>query len=411
MKPIACIALWWALVAPGAQAQDWLPEPALANAAIAAQPAVRASMSRVDSAGAQARARAVGPHEFEMSAIPQVRHADADGGTRRYDEFEAQIGRAFRWPGKVTLDRQIGEHGLSAAELRLNDARHQAARTLLERWIGWLRASERADQAGTQAASLARERTALARRVQLGDAAQKDLDLLDVELAQSETARLAAQGALADARAALANDFPTLPLPERAPQMGEPHEMQESPDIWIKRIIQRSHEIAAIEADAAQADALAARARADRLPDPTLGLRVMNDRGGAERAIGLVFTMPIGGRRRAALADAEGANAAALHGDAAAMRRDIQREAEQTVRMVEQARSQWLAQQRALAASSAASRRIRRGWELGELPLSDWLLAERMHRQIAFAEASARADAEQARLRVLVDSHDLWHGE
>ena len=137
----------------------------------------------------------------------------------------------------------------------------------------------------------------------------------------------------------------------------------------------------------------------------------MNDRGGAERVLGLVFTMPIGGRHRAALADAEGANAAALHGDAAAMRRDIEREAEQTVRMVAQARTQWDAQQRALLASTEASRRVRRGWELGELPLSEWLLAERTHRQIALAEASARVDAEQARLRVLVDSHDLWHGE
>ncbi|MFZ2235138.1 MAG: TolC family protein, partial [Dokdonella sp.] len=64
-----------------------------------------------------------------------------------------------------------------------------------------------------------------------------------------------------------------------------------------------------------------------------------------------------------------------------------------------------------LAASNEASRRTRRGWELGELPLAEWLLAERSHRQIAFAEASARADAEQAHLRVLVDSHELWHGE
>ena len=93
------------------------------------------------------------------------------------------------------------------------------------------------------------------------------------------------------------------------------------------------------------------------------------------------------------------------------MRRDIEREAEQTVRMVAQTRRQWQAQQRALLASTEASRRVRRGWELGELPLSEWLLAERTHRQIALAEASARVDAEQARLRVLVDSHDLWHGE
>lgn len=411
MKLLAYIVLLLGLGAPLAQAQDWLPDPALADAAIAAQPAVRAAMRRVDAASAQARARAVGPHEFEVSAIPQVRRADVEGGTRSYDEFEAQIGRAFRWPGKVALDQEIGERGVSAAELRLDDARHAAARALLERWIGWLRAAERVDEAQAQTVSLDRERTALARRVQLGDAAPKDLDMLDVELAQAEAMHLSAQGGLADSRAALANDFPTLPLPARVPSVGEPRELPETPDTWVKRIIDRSHEIAAIEADAAQADAIAARARADRLPDPTLGLRVMNDRDGAERAIGLVLSMPISGRHRAALADAEDANAAARHGDAAVMRRDIIGEARQTVRMVEQSHRQWQAQKRALAASSQASRRILRGWELGELPLADWLLAERTHRQNVFAEASARADAEQARLRVLVDSHELWHGE
>ena len=137
----------------------------------------------------------------------------------------------------------------------------------------------------------------------------------------------------------------------------------------------------------------------------------MQDRGGQEKALGLVFSMPIGGRHRAALADAENAHAAALHGDAAVMRRDIQREAEFVVRHAAQLRAEWQARQRALDASAAASTRIRRGWELGELSLSEWLLAERVHRQIALDEAAARVDAEQARLRVLVDSHDLWHDE
>ena len=411
MKSIACIVLLFSLAASGVHTQEWLPDPDLVDAAIAEQPTVRAASRRVEAAEAQARARAVGPHELEVSVVSQVRRVDAENRIDRFDEYEAQLGRAFRWPGKVALDRQIGEHGISASELRLDDARHAAARELLDKWLAWLRAGEHASQTEMQLSSMTRERSALARRVQLGDAARKDLDLLDVELAQAEAMHIVAQGDLADTRAALANDFPVLPLPGRVPSIGEPLQLPESPETWVSRIIERSHEIAAIQADADQADALAARARADRLPDPTLGLRAMNDRGGAERVLGLVFTMPIGGRHRAALADAEGANAAALHGDAAAMRRDIAREAEQTVRMVAQARKHWLAQQRALSASADASRRIRRGWELGELPLADWLLAERTHRQIALTEASARADAEQARLRVLVDSHELWHGD
>lgn len=408
MKWMACIVF---LLASGAQAQDWLPDPTLASSAINAQPLVQAAMGRVDAAGAQARARAVGSHEIEVSALHQVRRIDEVGGDRSYNEFEAQVGRAFRWPGKVALDRKIGEHGLTAAELRLDDARHQGARNLMERWMDWLRADELAGEAEARAVSLGDERSALARRVELGDAASMDLNLFDVDLAQAQAARVTAQGELVDAHAALASDFPGLPLPQRVPSIKEPLELPLSPAEWIARIVQRSHEIAAIESDADKADALAARARADRLPDPTIGLRLVNDRGGAERALGLVFSIPIGGRYRSALGDAEAANASALHSDSLAMRRDIQREAAQTVRLATQRRDGWLAQQHALAASSEATHRIRRGWELGELPLADWLLAERTHRQIALAEASARVEAERARVRVLVDSHELWHDE
>ena len=38
-------------------------------------------------------------------------------------------------------------------------------------------------------------------------------------------------------------------------------------------------------------------------------------------------------------------------------------------------------------------------------------MAERMQRQIALNETEARIAAEEARLRVLVDSHELWHDE
>lgn len=411
MKRLLALALA-ALCAPSAAcAQDWLPPQQLVMKSIDAQPDVKAAMHRVDQATAQARARAVGNYEIETSVIAQQRRADEPGGVVRYQEWEAQLMRGFRWPGKVALDKQIGDAGILAAELRLDDARHQVARRLLEQWTGWLRAAARAEQAAAQIESLKRERQALARRVQLGDAARKDLDLLDVDIAQTEALGLAVAGELSSARAALANDFPTLPVPEHLPNLAAPPDLPETAAHWIARIVQRSHEIEALEADATQADALARRVRADRLPDPNLGLRLMQDRGGQEKALGLVFSMPIGGRHRAALADAENAHAAALHGDAAVMRRDIQREAEFVVRHAAQLRAEWQARQRALDASAAASTRIRRGWELGELSLSEWLLAERVHRQIALDEAAARVDAEQARLRVLVDSHDLWHDE
>ena len=397
------------LAAPCALAADYLPDPELVGRSIAQQPEVRAAAARVQAARAQARMQALGSHEFEVSGVQQQRKVEDMPGIDNFREWELQVSRRLRPPGKARLDNAIGQYGLEAADLRQQDAQHQAARHLAQRWMGWLRAAAVAEEAERQYASLLRERDALRRRVELGDAAHKDLDLMEVELAQAEAQRLAADSTQHSAHRAMAIDFPLLPLPEYPPTLPEPDALQESDAVWIGRIVDRSHEIGALAKVAEQQEAVAARARADRFPDPSLGLRVLNDRGGAESVIGVVLSVPIGGRYRRAVGAAEAAEASARHDDTAIMAREIAREAELAVREAGSTVMQWRAMLAARTASTAASTRQRRGWELGELGLSEWLLAERNSRQISLAEIMARADAVEARLRVLVDSHELWH--
>lgn len=401
--------LW--LASAVASAQSWLPPPAVARTAIEAQPDVGAARARVDTAQARARALAAGPHEFQLEGARLRREVDEPGLHQRFIETELTLNRAFRLPGKAALDRRIGAAGIAAAELRLDDARYQAARRLLGDWMDWLRAGEHQRTAEAQLRLLETERAGLARQVALGAAARKDLDLMDAEVAQARARALAAQTAVRSTREAMHSDFPGLPIPEVAPAVDPPQALPETPQVWIDRIIARSHEIGALQADAEQADARAARARAERIADPSVGLRRLNERGGVEQVTGVVLSFPLGGRQRSASAQAEAANAAALYGDAAAMRRDISREAVVTVTAATALVEQWRAQQAALAASAAALQRVKRGWELGDVAVSEWLLVQRQHAQLAATEADARADAEQARLRVLVDAHELWHDE
>lgn len=201
------------LAAPCALAADYLPDPELVDRSIAQQPEVRAAAARVQAARAQARMQALGSHEFEVSGVQQQRKVEDMPGIDNYREWELQVSRRLRLPGKARLDNAIGQYGLEAAELRQEDAQHQAARHLAQRWMGWLRAAAVAEEAERQYASLLRERDALRRRVELGDAAHKDLDLMEVELAQAEAQRLAADSTQHSARRAMAIDFPLLPLP------------------------------------------------------------------------------------------------------------------------------------------------------------------------------------------------------
>lgn len=386
----------------------FLPPDRLIAPALTAQPEVRAAAARLAAAAAEQRALDVGSYETEATVIPQRRDTAAEG---RYREWEAQISRRIRLPGKARLDREIGAHGRRAADLRLDDAEHQAARRLLQRWMDWLRTGAVVRSAEARQALIERERAALARRVQLGDAAVLDLDLLQAEQARLQAAALAARAAATQARARLDSEFPQIPVPERMPVLPDPQPLPGGPEPWRQQIVARSHEIGIAEEEAARQEQVAERVRADRRPDPSIGLRLLDERGGRERALGVVVSVPLGVAYRGALARREAANADALAAEAVGMRRSIEQEAAATVREAEDRWRQWQAAQAALRAQLAATARLRRAWELGETGLADWLLAARNEAEAAEVEAVARVDALEAGLRVQVDSHELWHPE
>lgn len=411
LSALACAA--FAAAALPAHAQDFLPPADRAHAAIGAYAEVRAADSYVVAAQEKARALAAGPHDTLLTLMT-LRRSVSDAATAnrkaRYGEWEVQLTRAIRLPGKATLDREAGAHGVAAAELRQGDAEHQAARTLLASWMGWLRADAAAAAARTRRDSLARERDTIARRLQLGDAAQRELDQIAAALAVAEAELRQAEADVHAQRLALGANFPQVPVPERAPPLPEPAPL-EQPQSWIDRIVSRSHEIRAAEEIAAERDTLARRANADRLPDPTVGLRTFSERDGMERGIGLVVSIPFGGARRSAEARAQAAAAEAARSETDAMRRDIARDAQLDVARAQVAVELWQAARDARAANSASFARQRRAYELGEIGVAERLQAERLDVESALAELRARADAHEAALRVRVDSHELWHPE
>ncbi len=399
-------ALLWLCLVPVSRGQSYLPPAERVMEAIEQQAEVLAADERAAAAGAQARALALGGYEFEASLTPQQRRTQTEGN---FDEFEVQLSRQFRLPGKAPLDREIGSRLKAVADLERNDTARAAAQRLLELWMQWLRTAAMNEEAQTQQRSLQTEQAALARRVQIGDAAQLELDLINAELAQARAMALRSTAAVTATQRALNNDFPQIPLPQRAPSLPDPTPLVEDRDAWIERIVSNSYELQKHQQDAARQEAVAARASADRIPDPNIGLRLLDERDGQERSVGLVFSMPLGSRHRRELATAEHATALALKRDTDAVRRNLAREAHSLVVRTSDALAQWQAQQQAREAMASAAARVQRAWELGEIALTERLLAERRARETAYQELAARADAHEAQLRVRIESQDLWH--
>jgi len=383
------------------------PEPA-ARAAVDAHPDVDTARARLDLARAQGRELAAGPHEFTVGGYASNRQVRNDMG---YQEFGLDVSRAIRLPGKAALDRAAGTAGVKAAEDMVDDARHQTGLALSDAWYAWIEASSVLDLDRQTEESLRRDVAALQRRVELQDAAVVELEQVQAALAVASTRRAQSEGQYEAARLVLMRQFPNLPIPAQRPDLPPPPALDPVASEWPQITVDHSHEIAIARFQAEQAEALASRARLDRRADPTVGVRALSEFDGREKSLGVFFSMPIGGARRSAIADAEAARATAARVNLAKIQRESRALGEYNAANSEATRAAWRSAASAVEASDAAARRITRGFELGELDLAAMLLANRQVYDARRAEIAARTAAWRAVTHLRLDAHDLWHDD
>ena len=421
---IALLAGGVLLLAPGAMAQQveplasvstgptaisdamGLPDSARVIAALDSHPSVLAAIARTDASRAQARALARGPHEITVNGIYSRRSIQQE---RTYDEYDGQITRAFRLPGKTRLDKEIGRYGVVAAQNSAEDVRHQAALLLAETWWDWLAAGMQARLDAKAVETYERLAAAARRRVELRDAARLEADQAQAML---EATRLAAQrsaGEVALARDTLLAQFPGLIAADaQPPEVPTPAYDPDGVARMGRLVVERSHEIAAADALASQAGASADRADAERIADPTLGLRLFSERGGMEKGAGATFSMPLGGGHRKALADQAEAQASAALAEVTATRFEVDARARSDMTGARYAFSAWDRARQGLDAQLAALAKLRLGYKAGEIDLSDELLGERQVLDALRDEAAARSEAMRRLTRLRVDSHSIW---
>lgn len=388
-----------------ALAEPGLPDDAMVASALDDHPSVVAARARLKAAQAESRALRKGPHELTFSGSYIRRSVDLEG---KFDEYDAQLTRAFRLPGKARLDREIGEFGVEVAENMAEDARHQAALLLVGHWFDWLSASAQARVDRTAVTNYEKSLAAIRRRMELRDAAQLDVDQAEAALGEARMAAEQSAGQAAIARTRLAAHFPGLALPDEAPELPvpsiDPGELERLHDL----VPANSHEIAAAEAEARRMASAAERARQDRLADPSIGARLFSERGGEERGAGILFSIPLGGGHRKALADQAGADALAAEAEARLARFTVRETADADLADARYRIAAWQRSREALDAQVAALLKLRRGHDLGEIDLTDLLLGERMVHDAFRGEASTRAEALRAITKLRIDSHSLW---
>lgn len=399
IAPIACL-----LAAP-LMAEPGLPSPETVQRALDEHPSVIAAHARLEAAQARAEGLRKGSAEFTVQGSYTRR--DVSGGNQ-FNEYEAQLSRPIRLPGKARLDRAIGLHGTEVAENVAEDARHEAALLLAAHWFDWLSAST---QTSIDQAAVANYESALAavgRRRDLRDASQLDVDRAEAALADARRSLAQSSGLAMLARTRLEAQFPALAVPVNAPEVPMP----EIADAHLSQlgdlVVVNSHMIAAAEAESARMSAVAGRAQADRIADPTVGLRVFSEFGGLERGAGVVVSMPLGGGHRRALASEASAGASAARAQEQLARFDVSETAKADVIEARFRITTWQRARESVEAQMAALHKLRRGHQLGEIDLADLLLGEQMVHAAFRIEGEARTEAMRAIAKLRIDAHDLW---
>lgn len=405
-RPIL-LGLLLGMALPGpllAQRAD-LPPPELVATALDNHPTVLAATARLSAARAQADMLRAGPHEVTVTGSYLRRTVDVEGG---YNEFDTTVSKPLRLPGKASLDRKAGAFGIDAAQNRMEDARHQTSLMLAGLWYDWLTAEALARTNAESVAGLERAMTAVKRRVELRDASPLDADQAASALALVKGQLADAQALAAAARVTLAATFPDLPLPLAAPALTEPQVSVQGFETLRDLVIERSHEIGAARAEADRQSVLARRAKADRVADPSLGVRLFSERGGMEKGAGIVASIPIGGRYRARAADEADAVARSAALEMSVVQREVEATANADLSNAKMRLAVWREVAEAGKRAQAVTERTARGYTLGAIDLADLLYAERQAQDTRRAEINARSEALRAILKLEIDSHVTW---
>lgn len=381
-----------------------LPPPVVVEAALKNSPEVLGAQAGIKVGEAVRRRLQAGEHEVTVRMMGQRRSVNP---SERYREWDVGVERAIRLPGKAALDSKMGEAEVARSHTLYGDALHEAGRGLLKAWFSWNKERAQAQQWSDQIELLKNQSGIAAKRVRAGDAPRLESDLADAAVAQAESALYQARLRQQVAANELGQRFPGISLPAAVP-VSSPQPLQRGLEYWKEDILKHNHELSVARNEAALGRLHSERSSADKLPDPTVGLRFSGERDSAERIVGLQVSIPFPGGARSARADEGRALAEMAAQREAAILRKVTAEAVNSFAAAQAAYGGWQSAQSAADKMRSNAELMARAYALGEMGLPEVLTARRQALEANLAAALARLDAAETRYRLLLDAHQLW---
>jgi outer membrane protein TolC len=389
---------------PQETAHDLLLLPtAVVRPLIDQDPLVAAARAGLDAARQDAGLLTDSPYEWTARVTTQRRTIETGP---RYNEWNAGIERTLRLPGKARADGSMAQATLDEGEARYGEALHQTARELLGLWLDWGHAEQAHALALIHLQASQENLRIVEKRVKAGDASKLDASLARAELAEQQRAGIDIKTAAAVAWARLHARFPGFSrdfsaFPAALPLVGEG-------TLWHKRILAQSDELKIAEAQWQKTQAHGARMRAEKIPDPTVGLFTASEVGGRERLTGIMFSMPIPGSQRSRRAT-KAVNADEMSRQEVELKkRQLDAAIGASLASAQGTYEGWQIAESGAADMQDNSRLMARAYTLGEADLQSLLTARRQAATAAQNALSAKVAASRSYYALLVDAHLVW---
>lgn len=386
-----------------------LPSTTEARKILAQDPHVMAAHARQGIASTESQQLKSSSYQWSVRLAGQQRRYEdvAASGGNKSDEWNAELQRPFRLPGKASADRRIGEAGLAEAEAGIGEATHEAARSLAALWLDWTGANARLQLMQEQEKLAQEDLDALNKRLKAGDAARMDKGIAVAAKATARRSVIEAETDVAEARARLETHFPGIDL-QAAPQLATPVLLDGELAQWQERIQQHSDPIRMARARVEKAKQEAGRARSDKLPDPTLGVYTASESFGNERVIGLSISMPLPGRYRSLEAQKAAQNVSLEEQALENESRELMAAINASHAISRGRYHAWRAAEEAATEIRSSADTMAQAYALGEADLQSLLLARRQRVDAEVALLGARLDSLRANYLLLIDGHYLW---
>ena len=366
-------------------------------------PGVAAARAGLDVALQEAGILDKSPHEWTARVLSQQRRLETGP---RYNEWNAGLERTIRLPGKAAADRNIGKATVDESQARYGEALHEAARVLMALWVDSLAAERARELAESSLQSAQASLAAVEKRARAGDASKLDVSIARAELAEQRRMDNDAKTQAAAAWSRLSTRFPG--VKRQVTALPIPLPIGEDAAFWRERILAESDELKVMQTQMQKAQAHAERARADKTPDPTLGVYTASEVGGLERFSGVMISIPIPGGVR----DSRSAKAIAA---VEVSRQEVERKKRQletgiasAVATAQGAYGSLIIANEGAAFMQETAALMQRAYTLGEAELQALLLARRQATAAMNIALQSQVSALQAYYGLLIDAHLVW---